>query len=292
MKDNKLKELLGKALLLLSGSGLLAFGITAILRPNGLITGGVTGLSIVVAELIQLNYTYLYYGMTLVVLLSAFALLGKEEGAKIIFLSIAFPAILIVFDHMNFAFVENDLFLASIYYGVFAGAGVGLLMRGGFSLGGTDTIAKILHRKQFAFMSLSQILLFIDVAIVILSLTAFDKRIALYAIITQYVFMKTMETVLFGFGSRKVKIEIISEKYEEISDFIINEIHRGTSIFAIQGGYSRQTKHKVTSICSPRESMIIRKMIAQTDSAAFVDVLPVSSVWGEGVGFDSLLDED
>ncbi len=84
-----------------------------------------------------------------------------------------------------------------------AGAGIGLIFKRGFSMGGTDTIAKIMHRKWFPFMSLSQILLVMDIAIILLSLTIFETKIALYAIITQIIFTKSVDLVLFGFGSKK-----------------------------------------------------------------------------------------
>ncbi len=105
--------------------------------------------------------------------------------------------------------------------------------------------------------------------------------------------MKTVDTILFGMGSRKVKIEIISDACDAISDYIMNEVKRGTSMYEIKGGYSNESKMKVVSVCSPRESMLIKRFIANLDPGAFVNVLPVSSVWGgEGIGFDALVDED
>lgn len=148
-----------------------------------------------------------------------------------------------------------------------------------------------MHRKWFPFMSLSQILLVMDIAIILLSLTIFETKIALYAIITQIIFTKSVDLVLFGFGSKKVKIEIISDSNREIEDYIIHTIKRGVSAYEITGGYTNQKKRKIVSICSPRETMLIRQYIAAMDPDAFVDILPVISVWGKGVGFDALIDE-
>lgn len=274
------------------GCSSLAFGITAILRPNGLITGGATGASIVISELIGIPYTLVFYGLSIAILLSSIAFIGKAEGVKIVFLTLTFPLVLIGFEALNIEFIENDLFLASIYFGIFAGTGVGLILKRGYSMGGTETVAKILHRRIFSFMSLSQILLVIDMAIVVSSLLIYDKRVALYAILTQYIFMKTVDAILYGMGSRKVKIEIISDAGDAISDFIMHDVKRGTSMYEIKGGYSNESRMKVVSVCSPRESMLIKRFIANLDPAAFVNVLPVSSVWGKGVGFDALVDEE
>lgn len=292
LKKRDLKKILFDWIFLSAGCVSLAFGITAILRPNGLITGGTPGLAIVIAGLTGINYTLIFYAATLIILVGTFVLLGKVEGFKIILLSILFPAILVIFEILHFEFIESDLFLASVYYGLFAGVGVGLIFKRGFSLGGTDTLAKMIRRKVLPFMSISQILLVIDVLVILSSLLIFDKRIALYGIIALYIFMKTVDIILFGFGSRKVKIEAISEQSDEISKFIMQSIHRGTSIYEIRGGYSNETKSKVVSICSPRESMLIKRFIAHTDPKAFVYVIPVSSVWGKGVGFYRLEEED
>ncbi len=118
------------------GCSSLAFGVTAILRPNGLITGGATGASIVISELIGIPYTMVYYGLSVAILLSSILFIGKAEGLKIVFLTLTFPMVLIGFEAMNIEFIENDLFLASIYFGIFAGTGVGLILKRGYSMGG------------------------------------------------------------------------------------------------------------------------------------------------------------
>lgn len=273
------------------GCALLAFAITSILQPNGLITGGITGISIITGKLAGVKYTYLYYALSLVVLISAWGLMGKREAGKIILLSICFPMMLILFDTMKFDFIENDMFLASIYYGIISGAGCGLILKRGYSMGGTDTIAKILHHRLFPFISISQLLLGIDVVIIIVSAFVYDRRVALYAILTQLVMMKAIDLVLFGFGSKNVKIEIISNCNAAVADYIMNTIGRGISTYEITGGYTNNTRQKIISICSPREVMLIKMHIAKIDPDAFVNVLPVISVWGKGIGFESLLEE-
>jgi uncharacterized membrane-anchored protein YitT (DUF2179 family) len=103
--------------------------------------------------------------------------------------------------------------------------------------------------------------------------------------------MKSVETVLFGFSSKMVKLEIISEKEAEIEAFIMNSLRRGISKYNIVGGYTDLSRIKLVTICSFRESILVRDQIASLDPKAFVSVMPVSSVWGEGVGFDRLTSE-
>jgi len=288
IKSNKI---LVDILVLGTGCLMLAFAIASILKPNGLVTGGFTGLSIILGYLFNINYTFIYYGFSLSVMLAAFVFLGKKNALKILLISVIFPMVLIAVDNAGVLFIENDLFLGAIYFGVIGGLGAGLIFKRGFSTGGTDTVAQILHKKIFPFISLSQIIFAIDIFVIAFAALVFDRNVALYGIISNYVFAKSTDLVLFGFGSKKLKVEIISEYSEQIADYIMNTIGRGLTIFDVTGGYSKDTKSKILTICSPRETMLIKRFIADIDEKAFVYVLPVVSVWGEGNGFDRLQDE-
>lgn len=278
-------------LIVIIGCSISAFAITSILKPNGLITGGITGISLLFGKILNFDYTIIYYSLSILILIITRIVLGKKEALKIIIISLLFPLILIFFENFKFKFIEGDLLLASIYYAVIGGAGVGLILRRGFSFGGTDTIAKILHRKVFSFISISQILLVIDLLIIIGSAFIYGRIIALYSIINTFIAIKVIDIFIFGLGMKKVKIEIISKNEELISGYIINNIKRGFSIYHITGGYTNETKQKIVCICTPRESMLLRRFIANVDSSAFIDVLPVVSVWGDGLGFDRLVED-
>ncbi len=273
---------------ILIGCMLSAYAITSILKSNGLISGGITGISIIIDKLTGINYTYVYYVLSLLVLLLAWVTMGRREGLKIVALSILFPLFLIVFERLGFCLVKGDMILAVIYYGIIGGAGFGLILKRGFSQGGTDTIAKIIHHKLFPFMSISEILLGIDTLIILASLIVFDKNIALYAVIAQIILIKVVDVVVFGLESKKVKVEIISDRHGQIAEFILKQLRRGISTYDITGGYMNIHRQKIVTICSPRESMLIKRFIAKVDVEAFVNVLPVISVWGRGLGFDSV----
>ncbi len=274
------------------GMVILAFAIAAILRPNNLVTGGITGISIIFEKLVGLDYTIGYYILSIAVLVATHIFLGWQESSKIIILSILFPIVLMIFNRFNFDLTHDDLFLASIYYGVIGGIGTGLILKSGFSSGGTDSIGKIVHKRFYPFISINLIMTAIDMAIVLVSLFVYDLRIALYAIITRIVFLKSTDTAIYGFGNKLMKLEIISDKNEEIENYILHDIKRGVSKYNIVGGYSKKPKVKLVTICSPRESMLIKTHIAGCDQSAFVAVLPVSSVWGVGVGFRRIEEEE
>ena len=287
-KLNKFKNVFIDYLFLIIGNALSAFAITAILRPNNLITGGITGISILLDNVLNIPYTVYYYALTILILVLALVILGRKKVGKMIVVSIIFPPILILFENLNFELIQNDMFLAAIFYGIIGGAGYGLIVARGFSFAGTDAISRILHNKFFPFIGVSQIMLFVDVVIISTSIIKYDTNTALYAIVTMFVFVRTLETVLYGFSSKKVKLEIISDMDDDIEEFIMNTIGRGISKYNIIGGYSNQKKTKVVSICTPRESLLIRNFVSDLDEHAFMAVMPVTSVWGSGLGFDPL----
>lgn len=271
-----------------TGSAMVAFATSSILKTNGLVIGGITGASIIAEKVMGIDYTYIYYALSVCVLLCALMFMGKREALKIAALSLFFPAVLIVFNRSPFSLVEGDMMLASIYFGLIYGVGSGIILKRGFSFGGTDTIAKMLHVRVFPFISLSQILLAIDTVVIAASAFVFDRNIALYAILTQVVFMKTLDVVMFGVGSKLVKIEVISTRYEDITRYVLEEIKRGVSMYDVIGGYENESRVKAVTICSPREMMLIKRFIAKHDPDAFVNVMTVSAVWGRGKGFEDL----
>lgn len=295
-KNSRKRQALSKNvrdyIMVVIGSFLLAFAISSILKPNGLMTGGITGISLIIEHVFHISYTVAYYILSLTVLTLTYLTLGKREAGKIVIFSIVFPLVLILFDYLSLDIIQDDLFLASIFFGVLAGAATGIILKAGFSSGGTDTLAKIINKKLFRFMSISVIIAALDSSIILVSAFAFDTRIALYAIVTQVVAMKAVDTVLFGFSSKVIKLEIISEKEAEIESYILHDLRRGISKYNIVGGYTKAEKIKLVTLVSPRESILIRDFIAKTDEKAFVSVIPVNSVWGEGIGFDRLNNED
>lgn len=288
----KFKKILTDLFFISIGCALNAFATIGILLPNGLSTGGLTGSVRLIQTLTNLNFSLLYYIFAFMILFACRILLGFREAKKIILMALLYPAFLAFFEYTDISLLEKkDTILAAVYYGIFSGFGMGFIFQRGFSFGGTDTIAKILHKKIMPFVSISQILLFIDAAIIILSGFLYGRNIAMYALISQVIYVKAIDFIMFGFDSKLVRMDIISDRYEEIEEYIMNELGRGISRVEIVGAYSGEKKIQITSICSPRESMLIKNLVAKVDKNAFVNVIHVESVWGKGVGFESLTEE-
>lgn len=287
-----LKDFIGNLIYLITGCVITAFSVNYILKPNGLVTSGITGLSIILEKYTNINYYYIYYFITLFILIVTYLLMGKKEIMKIIFLSILYPTVLMMMQNVEFKFVENDLLLASIYFSLFYGAGIGMILRKGFSFGGTDTIARILNKKFFPSVNISYIMLVLDGVVILISAVAFGRNIALYAVISQLIITKVCDYAMFGFGTKLYKLEIISSRNEEISRYIMNELGRGVTLYQTKGAYTNEDKIQIESVCSPEQSVRIQKFIKEIDTSAFVKVLPIVSVWGKGNRFIDINTED
>ncbi len=286
--QNKFIELVFLAI----GMFTLAFAIAGVLKPNHLIMGGATGISIIIAKLINADYTIVNYVTALSILLATYLFLGKKEAQKIVMLSVLFPLVLIIVKRLGWKLIIDDTLLAAIYFGVIAGFGCGLIFRCGYSTGGTDSIGKILHIKVYPFISMSIIMTTIDMIILAISIFVYDVNTALYALVGQVVLLKTIDTVMFGFGNRLVKLEIVSKQNPAIEEFIIHQVKRGVSRLTAVGAFTGEERAKVVTVCTPRESLLIKQFIADLDQQAFVTILPVSSVWGIGQDFEPLNSED
>jgi uncharacterized membrane-anchored protein YitT (DUF2179 family) len=287
-----LKKLGIDLLFIIAGCSISAFSTIGILLPNGLTSGGITGMVRIVQRFVNVEFSILYYGFALAVLIVCAILLGLKEARKILLLTILYPSILFLFEQFHFTLLEEkDLFLAAIYCGVLGGICSGLVFTRGYSFGGTDTIAKIIQKKAMPHVSLSQILLVIDACVIIGSGFLFGRNIALYALVTQVIFSKTVDTVMYGFDTQAVQLEIITSKHDEVSDYIMKDINRGVTNVTVTGAYTKTAREKIVTICSPRESVLIKKFVAKKDPDAFVTVIRVDTVWGNGEGFNDISKE-
>ena len=239
-----------------------------------------------------LNYSILFYAGSLLIFTLCWITMGFREARKILLLTVLYPLALMLFEQFDFTLLEEeDIFLAVIYYGVLTGISNGLVFSRGYSFGGTDTIAKIIKKKFLPQMDLSKILLGIDAVVIIGSGLLFGRNIALYALVTQVILTKVTEIVLYGFETKVVQMEVITEKQEEVADYIMHTIGRGVTHVDVVGGYTGKEKNKLITLCSPRESMLIKQFIAGVDPRAFVTVIRVETVWGYGSGFSELSDK-
>ena len=285
----KIKELSADFAVLLAACCISSFSTVAVMIPNGLTSGGLTGIVRIMQNFIDADFSVLYYGCTGVVLIMVIIFLGWREFRKILMLSVMYPAVLFLFEQLNFQLLEErDVILAAVFCGVFSGTYIGLVFWKGYASAGTEAIARIIRKKLCPDLSMSRILLCVDAAIIVFSAFVFGRNIAMYALITQVIITRVSEMIIYGFTGKVVQLSIITSEHEGIKKYILEDLDRGVSSIRVTGEYTQTEFMELTVMCSLRESVLIRKKIAVLDPDAFVVVTKVEAVWGHGTGFSDI----
>lgn len=271
-------------LLIIAGTGLMAFGIISCFDAAGLVTGGFSGIAILVKEwtrglvkggipLWLTNVTLNIPLFLLAIRMKGFGFVKKAligDGSLSIWLAIL-PAV-------NMA--GDDLLLAAVFGGVIMGAGLGLVFLGQGTTGGTDMMAAIIQ-KYLRHYSIAQIMQFIDGVIVLIGMYVFGVQRALYAIIAVFLVTKVSDGLIEGLKFSKAAY-IITSRPEEISQMVMKELDRGVTGISAKGMYSGEEKLMLFCVVNKKEIVSLKEKVDEIDKNAFVIVTDAREVHGEG----------
>lgn len=287
----KLQVRTGELILALLGALIGSFGTVSMMLPNGLTSGGITGLSKVFQKFLGIDYSVAYYILSAIIVLIVLVFLGMKEVRKIIILTVAFPTMMILIEQLHVEIIIPDMFLASVFTGAVFGVSNGLIFQAGYSSGGSDSVAKVIKVKSMPYKGLNSITTAINAAVVVLGAFVFGLNVGMYAIVTMYISGKVAEAVMYGFEEKLVQLEILTDCPEELKEYVMEEMGRGVSSLNVVGEYTGETKKQLRVICSPKESFLIKRFLAGVDSKAFVSVVQINSVWGIGRGFSNIKED-
>ena len=256
-----------------------------VMIPNGMTSGGMPGVARLITHFLPVSYSLVYYTLSMVVLIVAYFAMGKAEVKRIIALGFAYPIMLFIFEHMDYEFLRSpDPFLAAILIGIFYGIATGVGYIGGYSSGGTDTLARVIKFRFLNHVRTGDIQMALDVAIITVSAFVFDTNIAVYAIVTAVVAARVISAITVGYGGKFVQFDIITsskEKREKITEFILKDVNRAVTTHSSRGEYTKEERRTLTTICTPAESIKIKKYLAEVDPGAFATVMSLTNVWGK-----------
>lgn len=218
------------------------FGLKGFLLPNGFIDGGATGISLLIQNLSGWSLSILLLVVNLPFILLATRTIGKKFAFKSI-LSIIFLALVVHF--VNYPVITEDKLLIAIFGGFFLGFGIGMAMRGGSVIDGTEVLAIYLSRKLS--LTIGDILLVINIVIFSFGAYVLSIEIALYAILTYLSASKTVDFVIDGVDEY-IGVTIISEFHEDIRMVLTNKLERACTIYPAKGGYKNENDHYDKSV--------------------------------------------
>ncbi len=266
------------------GTFLMGLSVNLIFEPMELVTGGVSGLAIVVkawtSTLIDGGVPVWLF--TIICNIPLFLYATKIRGIKFL-LSSFYGTVVFVLSMMVIPIVDlhlNDYLLAAILGGVIGGAGIGLVFTVNASTGGTDLAAYILQHKK-PHMSVPQLMIFVDGIIIIVGALTFGLGNALYALISVFISAKVSDSILEGLKFAKMAY-IISDQYDQIADRILKQMDRGVTGISATGMYSNREKKMLFCVVSKKEIVKIMEITKNVDPNSFVIVSDVREVVGEG----------
>jgi len=265
------------------GSFAVAMGYVFFITPYKIVPGGIYGIAIVLHYLFGLPVGLMALCFNIPLTIIGIKILGPRFGVKTV-VTFIFTAIFV--DSLSYFFggdplkLSHDILLSCVFGGLVIGFGVGLILKAKATSGGSDVISMIL--SKYTKLPLGQSIMIVDSTIVLSSLLAFgDWRIPLYSWITIFIISKVVDIVLQGISYDKT-LFIISDKYEEIREKILNDIHRGGTMIKGNGMYNGAEKQIIFTVVNRRELAMIEEYINKIDPNAFLTVINANEILGQG----------
>lgn len=262
------------------GCALFGLGFSLFLLPNGLNTGGITGLSMVLYELIKVGSVGM---ISALINLPLFIIGGVKVGKKFFFGSLLGMLLLSGFIDL-FAMIpapETEPLMGALYGGMLCGLGLGLVFSCGFSTGGSDIIVRLL-KKKFQYIPIGVINMVFDACVAVLTAVVFQNiNQALYCGIAVFVTGRVLDAVVYGFDYSKVAL-IITKKHEEVACRIGQELHRGATFLNGEGSYSHKDTKVVLTAVKMQQIAEMKQIVVDIDPDAFIIVQEAHQVLGDG----------
>ena len=261
------------------GSVLGALAYPAFLVPNAIAPGGLTGVSTILHHIFGTPV-----GLVSLVLNVPLFIVGYRSMGRIFVIRSLIATVLlsILIDVLPVGALTQDPLLASIFGGVMLGIGLGLILRGGATTGGSDMAARMLHQR-FQHISVGLMLLIIDFCVVVAAGFLIKVELAMYALISIYLASKFIDLIMEGFSKQKA-CYVITRQYEAVKRDLMENLDRGVTLLRAQGGYSGEDRPVLLCLLSAQEVGQLKAIVRQADEQAFVFITDAHEVLGEGFG--------
>lgn len=277
-----MKKKVWKVLQILFGNFVLSICASHFIVPGGVISGGITGLSLAGHSVFaDVPLDVFIWGFSMLFLLIGLIFLGRDFFFSTLLSSVAYPLFFSLMTRVGRAYLPltDDIVLNMVYAGLTFGLGVGIVVRTGASTGGADVFAMILNKKFGLPVSP---LVYVTEALILLSqIPFFSAEEILYGLLMVLIYSITMEKALI-FGTGKIQIMIYSKEHEAINAMILKNMNRGSTMFHVKGGFTGEETEVVSTVIPKRSLFTMREHILAIDPKAFVVVTPISEVNGRG----------
>ena len=277
MRKTKVSDILKNNGMWIIGCILYSIGVNSFAVPNSIAQSGVTGVAVILNHLFSVPVGTVNLLLNIPLLILMWIFLGKKLVARTLWVTVLLSAALDLIA-MFIPVYTGDKILASLFCGLLQGSGLGLIMITGATSGGTDIVARLVH-KFFPHITIGRVVMLADAVIIAAGMLVFGSiETGLYAIIVIFVSTKVIDSMIYGTGNGKM-LMVVTDKADEVSKAIISSSRRGVSIIPAVGAYTGESKNVL--ICVARKHEII-KIIKSIDDKTFIIVSEANEILGEG----------
>ena len=279
MNEKIIKNIIG----IMIGNTIYALGVLLFIVPNGLITGGSTGLAIAAHHVFGIPITVFVSLFNVLMFVLGYVILGKTFALTTLMSTFYYPLILTLLEQtIGYTQMTTDPLLSALLGGVMIGSAIGIVIKCNASTGGMDIPPLVLNKKMGIPVSLSMYAF--DFMILLMQVFYTDKEMVLYGIVLVAVYTIVLDKVLVV-GKAQTEVMIISKDYEKINNAIIHELDRGSTMLKSVSGYMKNEYPVVMTVVSNRELPRLNELVLNIDDHAFMVVSKVNEVRGRGFTF-------
>ena len=261
------------------GCFIISIAYNIFITSNNLVPGGVGGVAIIIHNLFGLDNSLVIFFLNIFLLTLSYFLLGKEKTRASLLGSILFPILVKLTEHINvwIQFDTSQILLSTVFGGIIYGFGAGLVFKAGFTTGGTDIINQII--SKYAKISLGKSMLLSDGLIVLSSAIFFGINNMMYSIVILYIISLMSDRVVLGISNRKA-FYIITDKDEEVKEYITKYLQHGITVFKAKGGYEKNSKNVLMTVLPTNDYFKLKEGIKEIDEEAFYIITDTYEVFG------------
>lgn len=262
---------------IMAGALLFALAINLFVIPNEFGEGGVTGITIILYYLFEWSPSLVSLIFNAVLLIAGYKFLDKSTTVYTI-IAVSFHSL---FLHLteDWHIASDELTINAIFGGVFAGAGIGLIIRVGGTTAGTTILARMMNK--YLDWNVSYALLFFDLIVAFSSYFIIGAQSLMFTIVMLYIATKVMDFIIEGVNPKKA-VTIISKEHNKIAEQVNVVMDRGVTVIYGQGHYSKTPKEILYIVISKQEVSMLKKIVRSIDKEAFITIHDVRDVFGEG----------
>lgn len=268
IKEINSKDYTKRFLIMLCGLFISSFAFNLFFAPNDIVVGGISGLSLIIKEYFHIKPSLFISIASVFLIIISFIFIGKEKTLNTLIVVIIYPIFIEATSKITnrIDLETSSLLLTIIFGGALDGLASGLILKEGFSAGGTQIITQIMYK--YLHMSLGKSSLIVNSLIIITAIFTFGITKSMYAVIALYISSTITDRVILGVSNNK-SFYIITDKEEEVCEFIIQKLHHSVTIINAKGGYSNKNKKLLLCIIPTKEYFLVKEVVLEIDKNAF-----------------------